>query len=229
LNVTVAYAGALASAGEKQQLRDWVQENAVLVRKQTWSWGQVGHCFSLILDDESTAAWMHDWQQRSGVAPWMLMNLSLAVRGLDRFAEGAVINRYVLENYDSDYTSIYHRTWLMVDDALADNADAVAEFFHAHELSELDANHRWVAALGRGILWCLTADEPAEALANVHEMLAELAAASEPIDRDQIFLLVYDKCIRHIAEICGATGSAWESDHLQTPVFPELKPPPGDQ
>ena len=94
------------------------------------AWGQIGSCFSKILDDERTAAWMHDWKDRSGVAPWMLMNLSLAVRGLDRFAEGAVINLHVLENYDSDYTSftITHGScWTM---PWPDNVAAVQKFFH---------------------------------------------------------------------------------------------------
>jgi tetratricopeptide (TPR) repeat protein len=227
LNVTVAYSDALADAGMNEQLADWVRANESLLRKKTWAWGQIGSHFSRILDDERTSAWMHDWKERKGVQPWMLMNLSLAVRGLDRFADGAVINRHVLENYESDYTSLFHRTWLMLDDALADNAEAVAQFFHDHALSELDPNHRWVAALGRGILMCLSSDDRAQTLQDVHDMLTESAEESEPIDRDQIFRLVYEKCIRHMAEICG--DAEWEAEHLGTPIFPPLKPKPGEE
>src|SRR5262249_3024056 len=40
---------------------------------------------------------------------------------------------------------------------------------------------------------------------------------------------VYQKCIRHMAEVCGLQGSDWEKTHLETPIFPKLKPKPGDQ
>jgi tetratricopeptide (TPR) repeat protein len=229
LEVTVACADAIAETGDRTQLDDWVRENEALLRGKTWAWGQIGACYSKVLADERTTAWMHDWQERTEVQPWMLMNLSLAVRGLDRFAEGAVINRHVLENYDFDYTSLYHQTWLVLDDALADDVAALEDYFEAHELSELDANHRWVAALARAILMCLTAADPAGALADVDATLTEIAAELEPIDRDQVFDLAYRKSIRHIAEICAATDSAWEKAHLETPVSPKLKPKPGEK
>jgi tetratricopeptide (TPR) repeat protein len=229
LNVTVAYADALAEAAMKQRLCDWVGENETLLRKKTWSWGQIGSHFSRVLDDERTAAWMRDWQEREGVQPWMLMNLSLAVRGLDRFAEGAAINRYVLENYESDYTSIYHRTWLMLDAVLANDVAAAVEFFHAHDLNELDANHRWVATLARAILMCLTSTDRAQTLADVHDSLTHAKTKLEPIDRDQVFLLVYQKCIRHMVLLAGVPGGTWEQAHLETPVYPRLKPRPEDQ
>ncbi|HZZ78851.1 MAG TPA: tetratricopeptide repeat protein, partial [Gemmataceae bacterium] len=228
LNVTVAYAEALGEAGQADKLHDWVQANEALLRSKTWAWGQIGSCYSKVLDDKRCAAWMHDWQERKDVQPWMLMNLSLAVRGLDRFADGAVINRHVLENYDTDYTSFYHQTWLMLDEALADNIEAVEPFFESHELSELDANHQWVAALARCILMCLKADDKTAVLDEVHESLTEVAAKLDPIDRDWIFELVYRKCIRHMAQICDATGSTWEKLHLLMPILPNLKASNGD-
>jgi tetratricopeptide (TPR) repeat protein len=221
LNITVAYANALADDGRAEELCAWVDQNEALLRKQTSAWGQIGSCFSKVLNDERVAGWMHDWKERVGVQPWMLMNLSLSVRGLDRFADGAVINRHVLENYESDYTSLYHRTWLVLDDALASNVDAVEEFFHAHELSELDMNHKWIAALARAILTGLTAEDPAEALVEIDEALTETATESDPIDRDWIWELAYRKSIQHIAQVCGAAGSEWEQSHLDTPVLPK--------
>ena len=69
------------------------------------------------------------------------------------------------------------------DAALADDFAAVEEFFAEHELPELDPNHRWVAALARGILTCSKSPDPDATLAEIHDGLTELAAELKPIDR----------------------------------------------
>jgi hypothetical protein len=228
LDVTLAYASALADAGKAQLLRDWVQANEELLREDTQAWGQVGSYFSLVLDDEGTVEWMRDWQERDDADSWMLLYLTLSLRSLDRFDEGAEVNRHALDNLDPDHCSLFHQTWLAFDDALAGDADAVDEFFGEHQMSEFDPNHRWVAALAQAISRCLSAEEPANELDDIHSDLAQVAAELDPIDPDCVFEVAYRKAIKQIAKICGKSASAWKKAHLETPVMPKRKPKPGE-
>src|SRR5262249_36949300 len=86
-HVVVAFAGALSRAKKLKELSEWVTNHQDVLRGNTWCWGMIGHAFSFPNDDRGVVEWMHDWTNYPDAQPWMLINLALALRGLERVEE----------------------------------------------------------------------------------------------------------------------------------------------
>ena len=120
-----------------------------LLRGDTRRWGMIGHALSLAQDDAVLADWMHDWSARADAEPWMLLNLALGLRGLERTDEAAQVSRHAVQ-LKPDYTVPYHQAWLALDAAFAGDREAVEDFLD--EGAKLDAYHQLIAAMAEAIL-----------------------------------------------------------------------------
>jgi tetratricopeptide (TPR) repeat protein len=220
----VAYAVHLGKAKEQKKLRSWVKKHEKFLRDDTPVWGQVGHAFSSCLDDAATADWLRDWKERPEAQPWMLINLALALRGLDRFPEANAVQQYAVTQLEADFTTPFQETWLMLDGALAGDAAVVRDYFERTDVADLDPNHRWIAALAQALLWCLTGRDKAKAFAKARDHLKEVAQNLEPIDRDECFILAYRKTIKEMSRRCGGLGGGfWRLWRSFKPVLPKRK------
>lgn len=225
LNAVMSFAVALGRAKKLPALYAWAKRHDALLRSLPLSWGMVGHAFSMALDDRGVIDWMHDWQQRGDAQSWMLINLALAMRGLGRYAEAQEISRHSLAQAAPDYTTPFHETWLLFDNALAGNTKAVRQYFDEHDAAQLDANHQWIAALSRALLYTLQRPETEAAFDDARRHLAQTAKAiRDPIDRDAAFAVAYRKCVRQIAGNCGGLQPMlWSVWRTWQPLLPKLK------
>lgn len=194
------------------------------LRADPWAWGQVGRVLNQIHDDAGAAAWMRDWAEREKPASWMLLNLAMSLRGLNRLDEAWQVHQHALEHAEPDYTRAYHELWLALDDALAGDLEAVQDFFASADLGGLDPYHRSIATYGQALLGTLTASDKARALDDARHQLAESARTSEPLDHDSALRATYRRVVAQIAANCGGLKArlwAWWRGML--PVLPAAK------
>jgi cellulose synthase operon protein C len=81
---SIAFLEALVKAGEKHRLRNYVARNRHNLWENTQTWGNVGYALFSIGDTWAAIDWLSVWNNRKGVEPWMLWNLSLACRDKHR-------------------------------------------------------------------------------------------------------------------------------------------------
>jgi hypothetical protein len=107
-------AGALLSQFGDRSLGDhsrrFVAEEGDRLRSDTSTWGQAAYalCNGKLYD--RVIDWMSDWRDRSGVRPWMTLNLGFALTAFDRFAEAADVHERSLE-LPPDHSTPAHRVY----------------------------------------------------------------------------------------------------------------------
>lgn len=89
-----AYLEATARAGEKHQLRKFIEEGRGEFKQHTQIWGSVGYVLLNIGDRMATIGWLSDWRERKDAESWMLWNLSLALRYADRDSESYEVSSF---------------------------------------------------------------------------------------------------------------------------------------
>src|SRR5262249_51611486 len=104
-----AYIDALGSPGRQALLADAIQRFGPALRATTRGWGKAGCAWAGVHDYARAVEWMADWPQRSDAEPWMLINLAIALRSLQRDADARQVHERALSLPDSDYTSPFHR------------------------------------------------------------------------------------------------------------------------
>ncbi len=114
-----------------QQALQFIQRYNSMLRAETESWGVVGTTLYSLGNLQETVSWMSDWQERPGVAPWMLWNFVLALRALNREFEAQQISMYAI-NLPEDNATSSHLALLSLDEALAGRIDNVNQ--HAQKI-----------------------------------------------------------------------------------------------
>jgi len=217
-----AYANALGKTEDRRGLHEWVDQYYDLLRKDTMTWGSIGSNFSAAQDDRGVVEWMNDWEDRDDAQPWMLINLALALRGLGKFKEANRVNQHAVDELVPDYTSGFHSLWLIMDEALAGNEEAVEEYFEEHTIEEHDPNHQWIATLVKAIL--ISLKNKRGAFAQARQLLEDAAADIGPIDRDKVFAVAYQKAVAEIVGNCGGLFSGfWKRRCMKKPILPRRK------
>src|SRR5262249_18082925 len=130
--------------------------------------------------------------------------------------------QFALKELVPDYTSDFHSLWLIMDEALAGNEEAVEEYFEGHTIEEHDPNHQWVATLVKAIL--ISLPNKRSAFPQNRRLLAEAAANIGPIDRDKVFAVAYQKALTEIARNCGGLfGGVWKWYRSKNAILPKRK------
>jgi cellulose synthase operon protein C len=90
-------------------------------------WGTVG--YALLRQGRPVAAlsWLSDWKTRTGLRPWMLLNVVTALRTLGRDYDAHQLSTQAL-SLPSDHTMDEHRMWLAWDAVMAGRTDEAARF-----------------------------------------------------------------------------------------------------
>lgn len=119
-----AYLEVSASAQSGEQVRQFIKKYPVLLNNETESWAAVGSALYEIGDVAEAVEWMSDWHVRPDIAPWMLWELSLALRDLDREEEAKEVGQHAL-SLPEDHRTGSHLALLSLDEAIAGHvADA---------------------------------------------------------------------------------------------------------
>ncbi len=133
------YLEIAAAQQASEPLRQFVQKYAVLLNNETESWAAVGSALYHIGDLTEAVEWMSDWHVRPDVASWMLWELSLALRDLQREEEAKEVGLHAV-SLPEDHRTGSHLALLSLDEALAGHiADATQ---HVEKIAP-HAMHDW--------------------------------------------------------------------------------------
>jgi hypothetical protein len=99
------------------QLRAFVRLRASWLKSDPQLWATVGYAFLARDWQAAVVRWMSDWGGREGLQPWMLLNLTVALRDLGRDQEAAQVSQAALK-LSWDHGIPGHRRWLALDAAL---------------------------------------------------------------------------------------------------------------
>jgi tetratricopeptide (TPR) repeat protein len=198
----VAYVKALGQAKQRRALRRLVRRQRDRLRAGTWAWGMTGYALVTAGAYRDARAWLADYAGRDGVAPWMLLNLSVALRAAGRHEEANRVSRDAL-GLPPDHTAVYHRVWLALDEILAGGSgDALA----AIDTGRLDATHRFLHALGTAVLDAGRAEAAARprVFAEARRRLAEAAMRTPPAAEDRPAVRrMYRRCVAQVGRKLG--------------------------
>jgi tetratricopeptide (TPR) repeat protein len=198
----------------------WRFGNAVVADDAAWANASyaLAHCQQF----RRTIAWMEDWPTRSGIKPWMLLNLANALQECRRDEEARAVRTAALE-LPADHTTHFHYILAALDEALAGQFD--------------EARH-YRALAGDGIEQAdaKPAVAPLNALLDVHEMRPEQRRAALPDLRTRLLQemtadgpldagsrRLYRRTLLRMAEIAG-DRAAKISAYLRTLPRPNFSP-----
>jgi hypothetical protein len=208
-----AYVEALGEAKRAAELWALIRQRRDVLRAESRSWGSVGYALETLGYHRAAVRWLADYKERADLSPWMLINLAIAQRSLGWDAAANQVSRRALE-LPADYTSVYHRIWLALDDALTGRVPET-DPLAGTPLTAMDMTHRFVYALLETIL-SIRRSEPAGrrgALAAAKKSLAEAVSRCTPLVQDRAAVRrAYRKSVRRMACDCGdlaATLWSW--------------------
>lgn len=228
----IRYIGGLGKEKKKPFLDPILQKYRDVLRADVWGWGNVGYALASLRDYPATVQWMSDWADRDDAEPWMLMNLILALRGLERPDEASRISQYVMDNLEDGYAASYHDTWLLVEEALAGDTKTAAEHLEAVDPEDLDSYHQ-LLRLWVEVLLEVQKTPPAErgrAFDDARRRMHQSATAISSVRQDPALVITYRRFIRRIAQECGGLRAmVWGRWRSSRPVLPKNDESTNDQ
>src|SRR5262249_14616350 len=120
-----AYLETLARGGNASRFRSFVRRHRKLLRSHNACWEGVGHAMVLLKWYRRATAWLSDWQSRSGLQPWMLINLVVSFRCLSKDQQSASVSHVAL-SMPQDSSWYAHHLWLALDEAVEGDIDRAA-------------------------------------------------------------------------------------------------------
>lgn len=114
-----------ADQGKPKAVAKRIDAHRRALGRSTPSWGQVGYRLAHLGQWAKVVEWLSDYRERSEVAPWMLVNLSIAHRILGHDAEAFLVSRHVIEHErPGQGQAAYHRLWVALWLALEEGDDS---------------------------------------------------------------------------------------------------------
>jgi hypothetical protein len=194
------------------------------LQASTYSWGVTG--YALVATDRYRAAvrWFADYQARKDVAPWILLNVAIALRATGADDEANGIQRRAIE-LPPDHSSHSHRAWLALESAL-EGSPATADHLAAiSSPGALDPAHRFVHALAGAVMEMRGAppDRRRQAFRDVRRRLSQAAMECRPVLCNRAAVArAYRRAVGCIAhEMGGFLGSAWACWRWLSPLLPQ--------
>jgi hypothetical protein len=186
----------------------------------------VGYALATVGAYRDAVRWLNDHAGRSGVEPWMLLNLVIALRATGADQQARQLGRRALE-LPADKTSPFHRIWMALDEALAGDAAAAQELLIESDPSAQDPTHRFLCTLVDCM--CDVQETPAAergpVFADVRRQLRQAAADATPLVQDRPAVRrAYRKGIRRIAkDVGGLSAAVWCLWRRMFPLLPKRR------
>lgn len=221
-----AFVCALGDARRSWQLGRVIRRYRDHLQGSTYCWGVAGYALAATDQHRAAARWMADHEARKDVAPWMLLNLAVALRARGADDEATRIQRRAVE-LPPDHSWLCHRVWLALEAALAGSPTAADELAVVASPATLDPAHRFVHALACGIVDVSKADAAnrRQAFRAARQRLSQAALECRPLVYYRgAVRRAYRRAVRCIARgrggfMAGLWG-LWRrmSPHLPPPV-----------
>jgi tetratricopeptide (TPR) repeat protein len=208
----VAYLTALGEAKASARINACIRRHGKALRQHTTCWGSAGYALIAVGRYRASARWLSDWSERSDAEPWMLINLVLALRALDRVDEANRVSRRAVE-LPPDRITHHHRLWLALDEAIAGDSQAAADWLAKVDASRFRATNTYLYRLAGVVIRTrqAAAEEKRRVLAEVARELAALGRnAGIPANDYRAVVNTYRRALRRLAgERGGVTGRLW--------------------
>lgn len=141
-----SYVQQTANAANRKMLDRFLKTHVAWARQNGELWAMIGFALRVVGDPAATIEWMRDWRERQDVQPWMLLNLTLALRYARRDPEAADLTRYAL-SLPADGATAGHNVWSAFDRALAGDLETARSLIERVDREALDGVHQVVASL----------------------------------------------------------------------------------
>ncbi len=158
----IAYIEELAAGGHTYYLGRQLSRERKVLQEIPSLWGTVGYAYVHLRQWKNAVKWMRDAGRRQDVEPWMLLNLSAALRELARNDEALAVNRRAL-TLTSDHTSAQHLLWVAFETAIAgriSTLDQELAELREHELGDYERTLLALVKALRAMHTALPADRP---------------------------------------------------------------------
>ncbi|MDR3401900.1 MAG: tetratricopeptide repeat protein [Chthoniobacter sp.] len=136
----IAYIEQLARHQKTGLLRQLIRQEEPWLRRDADAWGTVAFAYTHLQDSKKVIQWMHDWERRTDLQPWMLLNLATAYRQTWNDHAALLVNQRALR-LPPDGTTTRHRLWVVHEIAQLGDMPAVKsrlEELREHELSNYE-------------------------------------------------------------------------------------------
>ncbi|HYJ05210.1 MAG TPA: tetratricopeptide repeat protein, partial [Chthoniobacterales bacterium] len=186
------------------------------------AWGNVTYAMTHMGEFRRTIRWMQDWKSRPEIQPWMLLNLTVALRQFPREREAHEAGLAALE-LGVDHTTGAHCLFLAADEAIAGNF-AEAERYHAQALEGPPPEETDLVAAAVEAMLNLHRTNPGERAGAVKEVRARLRekfTAAGKLDRAS------RRMYRHtLLRLAHDAGDRWGivGAYLRTLPRPQISP-----
>jgi tetratricopeptide (TPR) repeat protein len=202
-----SYLTAMGRAKRKRRILACVRRHRAFLREDTECWATAGYALVAVARNRDAAAWLGDWTGREGLQPWMLFNLSLALRDLRQNEDATLVNRQALA-LPADGTTPRHCVWVALEEALSGQSQEAAARLDGLDGAGLKSLERYVFQLTKILVdfqgGRADAQSPGAALAE--------ASARSALHRDdyRLALEVYRRVVRRISsQYRPVHGSLW--------------------
>jgi hypothetical protein len=222
----LAYLETLARKRDGERLGPFIERFREALSADTAKWGKVGWALTRTDAYERAVEWMADWENRPDAGSWMLINLAISLRALERDAEAAKISRFALKSAESDYTTVFHSLWLAFDDAVAGKTQEAAHRTAQHEKDreKLDSYFRLVHAMVQSMV--AIQEKGRSAFLGASAALEKAARDNADLDPDPALYYSWRKCVARMAKDApGIRSWTWKRRVSKQPPLPPLNPP----
>jgi tetratricopeptide (TPR) repeat protein len=221
-NCVAAYAIELAYGKQPSGLREWIQANADSLHSDTANWARVAFALQVVQDWSTLAEWMSDWQAHTQARPSQLMPMVRACRSLGRVEAARKVSLHALTKLTPDFANAFHKVWLVFDQALAGDLQAIQKYLDQEYLAGLDGYHRMIAYMIRAL--AMTLSNPSEGFAPARRFLAEAASGCEPIQHDPALEQAYQQSLGLMAQTNGTLAARlWRWWRWMQPILPPVQ------
>lgn len=205
---------SLARARQRKRVHRLIRRFRKQLASDTQLWGTAGYALASIEAYRDAASWMKDWRNRNDLQPWMLLNLSIALRGTGNDAEAyqAALRAVKLP---PDHTTKFHRIWLMLDEAIGESwvsvqggagIQSAANRLGGIDCESLDNYHRFLFVLASQVLAVRNSGEAdrSDAFSTARRNLWQAAAECSPVVEDRsVMIRAYRRAVSCLARERG--------------------------
>lgn len=114
LAAAAAYLRQMQHKRQRWLLQRFLHNNDNVLRANLETWALGGYALLSAGLNRKCVRWMHDWRERAGAQPWMLLNLALALRDLGSHEEAHAVSAHAVSLNVNDSLD-QHRMLLTID------------------------------------------------------------------------------------------------------------------
>lgn len=124
----------LCNASRQSEAIGLIKRNQDVFTRDSNLWAIAGHAYRLAKRDKHAVKWMSDWQERTDLRPWMMLNLTNALFMTKGIAAAGPVYKYSADQLPPDHDTFSHHVGAAFYEAAESNFDEAER-----HLSEADS------------------------------------------------------------------------------------------